>query len=480
MNPRRGLQRCFGLGLFAAVLVSARPAAAVAAEDFPKGAVVDRVVCRADGEQSYALYLPSAYDCARRWPILFCFDPGARGKVAVNVFRDAAEQYGYIVVGSNNSKNGPWEIALKAIRAVWADTRDRFCIDDRRVYSAGHSGGAHVALLFPMVVDRPTAGVIAICNGLPEAFKRAAIPKDLAVFVSTGLFDFNYWPARGIGPALDAAGVANHLQIFHGEHQWPPSPETREALAWLDLQAMKMGKRERDEAWITAQFVQRLRIAREAENDKRTIDAFEAYRALASDFRGLTDVAEIEGRLAELKKSPDVVGFPQTAKAMEDDERRQFSAAAQMLAGIVNAFGPQGIQAPDQRRRITNLRRGSEDDVNPNSAAAKRRVSRLFAQVMNAAGDEYARKDMERAAALFEAATLLRPNLPAPWYDLASVYSRVGEKTKALQALESAVQNGMNDVEFIEKDADLDAIRNEPAYARLIEKLKKDRAPAKK
>jgi hypothetical protein len=56
--------------------------------------------------QSYALYLPSTYQPGRRWPVLFVFDPGARGANGVQHFQAAAEQFGYIVACSNNSRNG--------------------------------------------------------------------------------------------------------------------------------------------------------------------------------------------------------------------------------------------------------------------------------------------------------------------------------------------------------------------------------------
>ena len=53
------------------------------AQEVPAGKVVERVACRADDRQSYALYLPSTYTPERSWPILYCLDPGARGRFGV-------------------------------------------------------------------------------------------------------------------------------------------------------------------------------------------------------------------------------------------------------------------------------------------------------------------------------------------------------------------------------------------------------------
>jgi len=46
-----------------------------------------------DATQTYALYVPSGYSSARRWSVLLAFDPAARGRVMVEKYRAAAEQY---------------------------------------------------------------------------------------------------------------------------------------------------------------------------------------------------------------------------------------------------------------------------------------------------------------------------------------------------------------------------------------------------
>ena len=75
------------------------------APDPGSGTVHGSVTATADPSNSYALYLPSAYSPVKRWPLLLVFDPFARGEVSVKLFHEAAEKYGFIVVGSNNSRN---------------------------------------------------------------------------------------------------------------------------------------------------------------------------------------------------------------------------------------------------------------------------------------------------------------------------------------------------------------------------------------
>src|SRR4051794_8103192 len=90
------------------------------AGNFPSGQIIPDVKCASDASQSYALYLPSNYTPDRTWPIIFGFDPGGRGQNAVDRYQAAAEKYGYIIAGSNNSRNGSSEVG-KAVNAMTSD-----------------------------------------------------------------------------------------------------------------------------------------------------------------------------------------------------------------------------------------------------------------------------------------------------------------------------------------------------------------------
>jgi len=90
-------------------------------EDPTPGRIIERVVCRNNSEQTYALYLPSNYSYSQKWPLIAAFDPGARGNLPVEHFREAAERYGFIVCGSNNSRNGPMPPTGEAAKAMLGD-----------------------------------------------------------------------------------------------------------------------------------------------------------------------------------------------------------------------------------------------------------------------------------------------------------------------------------------------------------------------
>jgi len=149
------------------VLIAHSTVHAIAQTDsIPRGQVVERIAALNDSSQSYALYLPSNYTPDRKWPVLYALDPGARGRVPVERFKEAAEKYGWIVLGSNNSRNGPWNVVVNAWNAMLTDTHQRFAIDDERAYATGFSGGARAAVHIAAAC-KCVAGVIAGGAGFP-------------------------------------------------------------------------------------------------------------------------------------------------------------------------------------------------------------------------------------------------------------------------------------------------------------------------
>src|SRR5215470_3510080 len=70
------------------------------------GQVTEKVALQSHPDESYALFLPSRYKPEQSWPTIFCLDPRARGKIAIERFVSAAEKYGYVIICSNNSRNG--------------------------------------------------------------------------------------------------------------------------------------------------------------------------------------------------------------------------------------------------------------------------------------------------------------------------------------------------------------------------------------
>jgi adenylate cyclase len=62
----------------------------------------------------------------------------------------------------------------------------------------------------------------------------------------------------------------------------------------------------------------------------------------------------------------------------------------------------------------------------------------------------------------------LSPDDPLMHYNAACFYSQMGEKPMAIQSLRTAIAAGYENYEWLQRDTDLDPIRNEPEYEELL------------
>jgi hypothetical protein len=332
------------------------------AADLPSSQIVDDVKCAADPAQSYSLYVPSYFTPQRLWPVIFAFDPRARGRIPVERYRAAAEMYGYIVAGSNNSRNGSWSGSIIAAQAMSDDVVRRFPIDPKRLYTAGMSGGARVALGVALQSDM-IAGVIASSAGYPDSKPRKSLP--FPVFGIAGWEDFNYLEMRLLDRELK---TPHRLRIFEGGHVWLSSELAVEAVEWLEIQGIRSGRIARDPQRIDAIWGKRTAAANAAHGPKEECLALEQ---LAADFHGIKDIADLKARAGALRRDKQVRDELKREREEEDREQRKIDE--------VFALENQ-LTAPDQRPaalvHLRDLWKRLAADAHAAAESANRRLAR--------------------------------------------------------------------------------------------------------
>lgn len=459
---------------FAALLVFTRPGQPQESAGFQPGTIIEKVTTRADPGQSYALYLPSRYSPERRWPVVYGFDPGARGRVPVELMRAAAEELGFILVGSNNSRNGPMEMIGKAVVAVWNDTHLRFPIDDALVFAAGFSGGGQVALNLGPSLNRPVSGVITCCRGLPEELKVEQLA-GTAIFCATGTTDFNYREVEAFDRLLGGTGAAHRMEVFAGSHSWAPEALMADGLRWLALQAMKAGKIPRSEELMETIFSREQTLVRQARDQGRLTEAARQYASLKRDFAGLRPMTEVDGEAGRLASLPDL------AKQIKDEQKlaeKEESRLKQLQAAFASINDP-SLEVFNSgtfvaKMGISGLRKeAARQPPSAESAMAGRLLAVLFDNTRMAGDLFMQRKDYRRAVLAYEVGGAIDPDDWTTWYQLACVHARQKNTKAALQMLSRAVEKGFSDHQLLESDPDLAVLRDEKGYRELREKLRR-------
>ncbi|HEV2911685.1 MAG TPA: hypothetical protein VGX92_00095 [Pyrinomonadaceae bacterium] len=445
--------------------------------EFARGQITEKVVCKGDAQQSYALYLPSNYAPEKRWPILYAFAPDAQGRIPVERFQEAAEKYGWIVVGSLVSRNGSIQKSVDATKALWEDTHARFRIDDGRVYTTGFSGGARVAVWAAYLCDGCVAGVIGHGAGFHEQITpTASTPPSSIRFVfygAVGTDDFNFGELRNLDQVLSTLKIAHRVTVFEGGHQWAPKEICMRAVEWMELQAIKAGKRQKDDALVEELWNRSVEGARRAEAAQRGYAAYVAYNELAEDFRGLRDVSEFERKAALLKETAEV------KKEIKDDKeqiKRQQALDAQLRAFQERRKDiEQRAQASaDFTRLLDDIRKKSKESADSiERRVARRTLSGVFAYYFESAMSLIGRqKDYSVAVFNLEVAAEIAQNNPYVAYELANAYALNGEKKKALAALRRAVEKGFTDLARINANQALESLRKESEYQKIVESIR--------
>jgi predicted esterase len=460
--------------MFAAALALAAllPAGAPAATEFPRGQVVQRVVVADTSSQSYALYLPSAYTPEKLWPVLFMLDARGNALVPLERFRAAAERFGWILVSSYNSRSDTsHDPNSPAMTAMWNDAVRRFSIDGRRVYATGFSGGGRAAVAMAYDLPGRIAGVIGAGAGFADS--QAPVKKvPFAYFGTVGDRDMNYYEIRSLEEKLEAAKVPHRIVYFEGGHTWMSPEIAEEAVAWMELQAMKSGARPKDdEAIARLQAAARSRAAA-LEAEGRRVEAYRAYAHAAEDFRGLADAASVE----EDERKAEALGkLPEVRTAIKDARKRDTRDEATLRS--VNTKLRNSLSQPDPPLParlvadlgIPELRKKAESGSFEERLSAERILANLRAQTGFYLPEQMLdQRDTARARALLLVRAEIDPDNPLVYYNVASYAARSGDASRAIKDLETAVAKGFQRFELIDEDTDFDPIRQDDAFRKWL------------
>lgn len=440
-----------------------------------RGTVIARLTCLGDAAQSYALYLPSSYSPDRRWPIIYAFDPLGRGTVPVELYKQAAEKYGYIVAASNNARNGPAALEMAAGQAVWYDTHERLAIDKDRVYTTGFSGGARFATFFALYCYTcSVAGVIAHGAGYPK--ERSATNDHFLYYAAIGNADFNYPEIIALRTKKEEHGASFKVKIYDGPHQWAPPEVVQDAIEWLELKAMQSGRKKPDPAFVHGLFQKVQAEAAQSAQSGDVITEFYALRSIVFDFKGLEDVTRFESPLSALKSSK----LLKKANREQNQAIEKQNSLTATTSSDISQLGTVGLQqVPELRERImsvfSELRRqaksGSRDHL-----IYVRAINQLLLEGIEDGQEQFRSGEYERAAAYFELMADAAPDQSSPLLLLAETRVRTGDKKAALKALQAAVKRGVKSQQTLTQDPELAPLFSDPEFQRIVQDVGRSKA----
>ncbi len=420
----------------------------------PSARVYSDFTLRNDPTLQITLYLPSAYDGKDPLPLLLGFDSHARGDRVVGLYQSLAEEKGFILAVSNDSRNGQGpQQSLRIASTTIDDLKARLSIDPKRIYLTGFSGGARVAALAAQNRSDIT-GVIGCAAGYQPDIQR----QNFSYYGIVGVEDFNFLELRSLDRMLETSALPYRIQTWNGGHTWPEETVIAKAWEWMEFRAMASGIIPKDPVRIEA-----LRTELVEEIDKcEGADCYELNKLMYSY---LVELDNVEGLKAEIRRLAE-------EKASRDEQARTMSLEAKEIAlrekyqHDIYTMGPGYWQTEVSRLIEAGKPETGEGWMH------RRILGFISLLAYSYSNRSLGMNDLASAEKYIEIYELVDPQNSEHAYFKAKLRMRQGRQGEAISALQNAVGLGFDDRTRMANDPDFLRMEGDPAFQHLLGQLR--------
>jgi hypothetical protein len=438
---------------------AARSVAGVKAYDstLPAGKVIDTILCRNNTAHAYALYLPANYTTKRSWPCVILFDAHARGALPIRMYKDIAERYGFILIGSNTSRNGTaTDVLNNIVTVLWDDIHARFNIDTACTYSSGFSGGSKVAAL-AAINHGGITGVIGCAGGFPNLGQ--GFRHDFEYFGIAGDYDFNEMEMLQLDTYLTQFKYPHQVLTWKGIHAWPPATEYKAAILWTMVNSMKKHKLQPNDTVINElknYFDERIATAKKDELTTAIL-----LEGAARTFEGLIDVGNYKRQFSAMTDKWQ--GTPPYKKYLQEEYNLEQEMATQYTVWDEATLV----------KKITALQQHAKQAANIQQHNSIKRVLAYtgFISYMNVS-QALAAGDLPRAERYINAFKLVDPANPDCSYFEAVVAARRANAKATVAALSEAAALGYSDVDQLATEPSFTPLVQETAFLNILQQVR--------
>ncbi len=415
-----------------------------------------------DTAYSYSLYIPSTRVKNGALPVVFFFDAHARGSLPVEKYRTLADKYGFILAGSNNSKNGMSNVERnKIIYNFMEDVEKRTPFDPLRIYVSGFSGGARIASGIGLN-NKGIAGVIACAAGFPQENVKPG--SDFTFIGIVGNLDFNYLELKSVNRQLDGLNIKNSLIVFDGKHDWPPAETMDKAFALLQLNAMQKGTAEKDEIFISDFYKKQKGRIDDLVKNKKLLKATRLCKENETFLSGLYDLKECKSLLSKTEKNPLLNKQLYDEQMLLNKEQKEQQKLLRALYVKDSVWWKNKLSAI--KTDIEKSKNKEEKLMHKRLLSYLSLVSYLYAK--QAVKDH----DYGELAKYLLIYGISDPENPEVYFMKAEYYATRGYPNKVIPTLKTAIEKGFDEPERLEKNNSFHPFFNKKEFQELVKQLK--------
>jgi hypothetical protein len=436
---------------------------------FKPGVIYEKVKCLGHPGESYALTLPRNYVATKKFPVVFFFDAQERGWLPVKRYQPLADSFGFILVASDNSKNG--QNAQERNRIIYnfmLDVEQRFSVDPDRIYTGGFSGGARIAAGIGLA-NKNIAGTIGCAAGFPQLNH---IVNNRLVYVGiVGNKDFNYLEMKSLNRELEANRWHHCLLIFNGHHQWPPLQTMKKAFGFMQTDAMRrqlIPVNKTEIASLKKSFEKQRTVA--VRNNNPLLQ-MQTDRQLVAFLNGLTDVSVYENEIRHLMNNPVLKQQQQQQVVLKKEEQKWQHIYVRALESRDSGWW---------KNALGNLAYMMKSAKTQEEKHMVRRLYNYLSLMSYLYADGSLKNNQTTIAGKYLMIyQTVDPKNPEVYFLKAQRFAMTGETKAILPSLQKAANNGFYDVKRMENNPYFAGLQQNPAFRKILFQVKENKKVAK-
>lgn len=424
----------------------------------PENAVKSFLPFRRDPAYHYSLYTPKGASTAKRYPVLFLFDPQGDAGNPINRYRSLADKYGIILVASHESKNGNGaRETASIIQAMLEEVKTLPMVDSTLMYCSGFSGGGRVASMMGLYPGG-IKGIIVCGAGIPAGAWFGAPP--YTIIGIAGNSDMNQREITAF--KTNKKELMSHYFVirYDGTHEWPSADHFEFALITLQREAMRAGHRKLDEEFIKAsdQWMKTY-----ADKFTNPLEKAAVLNNIIRNTEGLSPIIETEKNYSSLVASAEY----RKAKSYDEQlatietQKKDFYANQMYQKDTIwwrnemKTFLDTSAFAND-RPRVAMIRRVQ----GTLSLTAYTTLNRAIGAMHKEQGPYF--------ASLYRS---IDPQNAEAWYLSAIVSMQLGDVNTAYVYLDQAVRHGFKDINRCRSESQFAALQSTSRFQQIISNI---------
>jgi predicted esterase len=416
------------------------------------GIIISSVNCSTDGSQSYALYLPKNYSDSIKFPVIIFFDPHGSGSYPVSMYKSLADEYGYVLMGSNNSKNGlQFEQTGEIVNSLINEASSVYAVDKKRISLAGFSGGSKVALV--SAANHPELLSVIFCGAAIPFDNVRQLPPALGF---AGVRDMNFTDVISSGTLLESKKIVHCIIEWEGKHEWPDTASFEDAFYWNSFAAMRNKTIAVDHALVKS-FIQKRNKYGTAKQS--VLEEYNRDNRLLVFLQGLTDINSYQNKLASLMQSG-------TYRRAIQEKQSMLQTEENLKENYGKCFGTKDLNWwKEEVERMRSMKSTGQEKM------YQRLLGYLSLACYSYSNNAIKQNDFLSARQYLAIYKVADPENSEQSFLTACLFARQGEQGKAITALKEALQLGLRDKRKIETEESFNNLHTNPEFNNLLNGL---------